>query len=60
MPSCKLAFRLNTVLEYQLRADHPEASFEYPQQHPADQDWPMASEPKRHSQRVTYPTRHRP
>jgi hypothetical protein len=59
-PSCGLGFRWRTVLEYHLRNDHPDVRFEYPQQRPADADWPMAQRPKRYTWRPTYPTRHIP
>lgn len=59
-PKCQLIFGLKPVLEYHLRVDHPEAHFDYPESSPADQDWPMKSEPKRYSWRPTYPARRVP
>ena len=59
-PYCELGFRLRTVLEYHVREDHPTARADYPQERPADADWPMAQQPKRHSWRPSHPARRVP
>lgn len=47
-PACELIFKWKTVLEHHLREDHPSRHFDYPQEQPADADWPMAHKPHRH------------
>lgn len=59
-PCCDLIYEHKSVLEYHLRNDHPDVHFEYPVEKPADADWPLAEEPRRHTWRPTYPVRHVP